>query len=334
VAYAVNNKVLFQPDPAGLSLDAKLPTPDLPLEKSLVFKAPSPRGILLYVHGCDGAHPPSRAWISYYNARGLTVIIPDSFAEARPPMQCPPLRADQLRDQNTTLRVRLAQTKRTIHELRRQYKKLPIFVHGQSEGGAIVQALDAKVDGLVVTGHGCGVGESEALLVHKDVPLLVLIGEHDEYVWLPAKERNQKQVSKHCRSVLRSKKWKFAFIPRAGHFPDIWRQQVMDQLSATWGMPSFDLSARTTPPDRTLSADVRGFVEQRYKSVPSNKAMAIGPDGKYAYSSGHISNEDAIQEALYLCDVNASGEKAYSPHGKHECMVHMVNNRPAREIFK
>src|SRR6266540_3312628 len=90
--FAVNDKIVWPEPLVGISLNEDLPLPDIPLQKAQVFYPKNkPKALLLALHGCgqqEGTTPWMAAWIDFFIARDIGVILPSSFDDPRPPMRC------------------------------------------------------------------------------------------------------------------------------------------------------------------------------------------------------------------------------------------------------
>ena len=166
-----------------------------------------------------------KRWFRHFREMGFRVIAPNSFAERRPPQQCgnetrklSPLEHARLRPRGSRImRLRAAQTHRTLRNMRARYPELPIIVWGQSEGGLVAQLISANADGVISTGAECGIKSARDVLVDEDVPLLVLIGGDDPYIQYPKKKTRQ-SVKDYCNPILRSARWNHVYLPGAKHF--------------------------------------------------------------------------------------------------------------------
>ena len=238
--YDINGKKVFAGKDRKFPFGSILSGSDRPLKKAIYNKGPrgETKGILLYVHGCNRSHRSVfnrnaiwGKWANQFHSMGLRMVAPNSFADKRPGEMCGPAllppRLERIR--SFLYRYRVAQTKRTLSVLKKRYPGLPIFIWGHSEGGKIVQFLDDKVAGVVVTGHECGLSNIGFPLTDKNVPLLVFMGTNDKYVSIPG-GRTDYKIKRHCNKVLPNKLWNYVILPGIGHFPSVESKAVRDPL--------------------------------------------------------------------------------------------------------
>jgi poly(3-hydroxybutyrate) depolymerase len=239
--YMVDGTIVLPEKKPEYPLGTVLDTPDLPLKRPLYERKPKGKlnGILLALHGCSRLRSIPRGqkrWFSYFEARGLYVIAPNSFAESRLPERCPPTRGKNLAPLETVshggeiVRFRVAQTRRTIRLLREMYPDLPIIIWGHSEGGAVAQLIPDNVSGVIVSGALCGIRRSKDLMVKRNIPLLLLLGDKDTLV--NPETGVPFDLAQYCGEVLRSPIWKFVLLRGVGHTPSIRSKAVRRPISA------------------------------------------------------------------------------------------------------
>jgi dienelactone hydrolase len=182
-------------------------------KSATVFGEVPKRGLILYLHSCDG-DSPSFDWANFLTSAGFLIVAPNSFADPRPPASCraPYPAKEQIYD------IRLAQTKYALKELRAAYPTTKIFVWGNSEGGGLANLLDEKVDGIVTTGYQCGYRTMGRTWIRRDVPLLAIMGTADSYM-LEVQRTTGRSLEAMCSSILTSRKWEFLIIDGMGHHP-------------------------------------------------------------------------------------------------------------------
>ena len=240
--YAENEKVVFRGRFPELPLGTSLRGNDLPMKKAIYDRSPKigVRGIVLALHGCSRVRRLPKwvkQWLSYFRAQKFRVIMPNSFAEKRPPQQCdrrkrgrlsrPSLR--QLEFIDRVKRIRTAQTYRTLGSLNDKYPALPVIIWGHSEGGRIAQYISVKVAGILTSGVECGFRGIHRILVKPTVPVLALIGSKDFAIRRPTR-LTRENVSEYCANVFRSPLWEFEYLEGVDHYPSIKNRTVRQSV--------------------------------------------------------------------------------------------------------
>jgi hypothetical protein len=159
-----------------------LPEPDLPLARANVFgEIASAKTIVLALHACDGQVDPQdewyNSWLDFFVDRQYAVISPSSFADPQE-LVC----GDDIPDVDLdpVIRLRVAQTLRTIGNLKKRYPEKPLILWGYGSGGNIAQMIRFDVKGTIITAASC-FPASEA----SKQPLLHVAGSGDSSL-LPA----------------------------------------------------------------------------------------------------------------------------------------------------
>jgi hypothetical protein len=159
-----------------------LPEPDLPLARANVFgEIASGKTIVLALHACDGQGDPQdewfKSWLDFFLDRGYAVISPSSFADKQD-ILC----GDDIENVkfDPVIRLRVAQTLRTITNLKRLYPGMPIILWGQGMGGMVAQMVPFDVKGTIITGAPCYPASPKS-----KQPVLHVFGSEDSYA-LPA----------------------------------------------------------------------------------------------------------------------------------------------------
>jgi hypothetical protein len=299
---------------------------DQPLSSGVRFLVPdgNARGILLYVHGCGGMDTwdYNSIWGSFYNSLGLDFYAPNSFADTRPRTVCGNHEDNGLHLVSEVYRLRMSQTHRTIDKLRRDNPGKPIYLWGHSEGSLIVQAIEAKVDGIIVSGDECGVF-GLPVAAAPNVPFLFVLGAMDTYVEGMKYPFTEKSLQK-CQKQMGKRKWKVAVIQDNGHAIWPWRETAAKAIAkfvgGTWRktepLPATDKITLTT--DAKLEF---GLYSKRFR----HKAFAISPDGKYAWTKAWEYAEDAAQSALYECAKRHAADIFET--GRHHCVLVDVDGK-------
>jgi len=193
---------------------------DATLEKGYVSKSPANKGIVLYLHGCDGGFntSPAADWHDWLERSGFKVFAPNSFAEERPPVSCSapyPYKAE-------IYAIRLRQTVRVLEQIIEDHPGVPIYVWGHSEGGGVANLLSQKVEGILTTGYPCGFKRTPVTQIRKDVRVLVVMGSErfDHYLLEAHLESGFATLADLCRETFRAHlnaRWKQFFS--LGHAP-------------------------------------------------------------------------------------------------------------------
>jgi hypothetical protein len=257
------------------------------------------------------------AWVSYYRAVGFRVIMPDSFADIRDRATCGlPDSVAAFNRQSRNVKLHISQTLRTIAGIRRKYPGEPLFLHGHSEGGWVVQALGQNVSGIIVTGTACGFGNSGYYLAGKNVPLLVISGTRDKSFPQAA---SAEALASYCRDVSGVGNMTWTSIPDMGHNALLWRPEVMDAVSKFLDAPR--LTAARRPLTGITYPKLPADQYELYKESGAHKAMAVNKSGGWYWAGGYDNKLDAEEDVLYACDqLSRKSPFADSSH-QHECAL-------------
>jgi hypothetical protein len=314
-----------------LQVDSKWQQPsegkDSPLRKGrkyLVATGTS-KAIILHVHGCDGLGFKlfTDVWGAYFNALGYDFYAPDGFVEKRPKPVCGLLGDFPARQISDVWHLRVAQTQRTLAELRKANPGKPIYLWGHSEGGLIVQMIETTVAGIIVSGEECGV-VGAPIAASDAVPLLYIWGEFDQYVNGIGFRITSASTSK-CATDFASHKPQFAVLEGRSHNPWPWNAKV-NQAIATFLNEKLPAKVAPFPINKKLAANwKRGKPDKRYRNAPPHRAAAISKSG-YSYMVWGLDNtEDATQLALFGCTRSTSSKVNVYKTGKYLCAVVDVN---------
>lgn len=311
----VGNKPLEKDIVSLASWQVAAPGIDQPLASGERFLVPNgeARGILIYVHGCDGMDTwqYNSAWGSFYNSLGLDYYAPNSFGDVRPRTVCGNHKDNGFHLVSEVYRLRIAQTHRTINMLRKEYPGKPIYLWGHSEGSLIVQAIEAKVDGIIVSGDECGVF-GMPVAAAPNVPFLYVLGANDtavEGMKYPFTEKSL-QI---CQKLMGKRKWKVAVIPDNGHAIWPWRETAAKAIAKFVGGTWRKIEPLPKTEKIKLTPDAKRELEV-YRKNFGHKAFAVSPDGRFAWNRDMGYAEDAAQSALYECakrhnvDIFATGQ--------------------------
>jgi hypothetical protein len=312
----------LQPDPEW---QQPLTGKDRPLQKAYKYMIPKSKGIILHVHGCDGRGGKvfSDVWGAYFNALGYDFIVPDSFAVKRPKAVCgfsndyPPEQVSQV------TRLRVKQTLQTLAGLRKANPGKPIYMWGHSEGGFIVQLVQAEVDGIIVSGEECGAYGAPPVS-GKKVPFLYIWGEYDQFVnGLGFFKVDQASVEQ-CRRRMEGYTLEAALLPGKGHNPFPWNAEVNKAVAQFLKATPLNV-ANTTLTKRMGNFWKRTRIDKRYRKAAQHRAAAINPSGSSYMVWGLDNPEDAGQLALFGCALNMGKKTNAFRTGKHICALVDLN---------
>lgn len=267
------------------------------------------KGILLYLHGCDGLGRVGwvQAWYRYFEGAGFKVVAPNSFAEPRPAASCKT--APPFPNQAEINSLRVKQTLRVTELLQQAYPGQPIYVWGHSEGASLSYLLPARYAGIIATGHVCGHRAMATILVAKDVPLLALMGSDAEDIYLGMNIRagGHGSLSALCARVLeRNPAWRWVQFPDLAHFIPIWHPGVLTEVGRFMGLdrpyqgPDESMSTEDLGPVTLVPAAQQRF-EREYRNTKASKVFAVAAGGTWGYATAQ-SLRDAKLNALYICN--------------------------------
>ncbi len=209
---------------AALMLAGCVTTVEKSYEAAQVYGPPvgKERGVVLYLHGCDGGGLESHKWdfAQLFMDAGFVVVVPNSFADPRPPKSCsPPWMA-----KSQIYSIRDRQTKYALKQIRTEYLGKTIVVWGHSEGGGVANLIDEKVAGIVTTGYHCGYRNRATTQIREDVPFLAIMGTRDSY--MPA------ALASTCARVFQSPAWEYMIVDGMGHQPVVRRHEVREAVAS------------------------------------------------------------------------------------------------------
>ena len=167
VIFDIDGKRTGAASPIGVPFGTVLDGPDFPLLTAfkLLPKAKA-RGTVLFIHGCNQPRDIGgwmHSWASFYQAAGYRFFAPNSFADVREPALCGSPGEKGIDQQTRILKLRIAQTRRSLASLREQFPDDPIYVHGQSEGGYVVPGARGESCGYHCHGQSMWCGSSAGL---------------------------------------------------------------------------------------------------------------------------------------------------------------------------
>jgi hypothetical protein len=316
----VGNKPLEEDVLSLASWQVAAPGIDQPLSKGERFLVPNgkARGILIYVHGCDGmaSKEYNSTWGSFYNSLGLDYYAPDSFGDVRPRTVCGRQVDNGFHLTSEVYRLRIAQTHRTIEKLRKENPGKPIYLWGHSEGGLIVQAIEAKVAGIIVSGNECGVFNMPVAAA-SNVPFLYVLGAMDTYIDGVKYPFTEKSLQ-GCQKLMGKRKWKVAVIPDNGHTIWPWRETAAKAIAKFAGGTWRNIEPLPKTEKIEFTPDIKRELEI-YRKNFGHKAFAVSPDGRFAWNRDMGYAEDAAQSALYEC-AKHHGVDIFAV-GRHHCAL-------------
>lgn len=336
-SFSIDDRRVWTNPVPGPKFGTALPEPDVPLVRAKVFQPTGKlEAVVLALHGCGkpwkGPGDFGMSWFNFFTQRGAVVFFPNSFEDPMPPETCGWAGPDSWEDRVETDLIRLAQTRRSIAHLKKAYPNLPLYIWSHSGGGNIAQALDLEVSGVIVVGTMCGVGGPDYNLIPPSVPVLYVFGQNDEKLERGKTKITEKFVRSRCGPKYQTKKRRIVIASDSDHYTSIWRQNVIDAVSALMGQKSFQLKAANANAELTAAADAA--FQKDYRLRPLKKAFSTGTDGTYGFSSSWSNQEDANQEALYQC-AKYSGlvEKGrfYAQSGSQHCRLYAVGDKVLTE---
>jgi hypothetical protein len=299
---AQDNKLLVSNPWIGPEWQKPMAGEDIPLLKGRNIKhAGSPvKGIVLHVHGCDGLgwDKYSEVWGAYFDALGFSFFAPNSLAEARPAAICGWATPARAKDQTILLKLRVAQTQRTIAGLKKEYPGLPIFVWGHSEGSVVVKFLEADVAGIVLSGSNCS-ADGLKIAAPASVSVLFMLGDNDPYAG-GFKFPITAKAAQKCRNFTRNKNTKIVVVKNNKHQYWPWRPEIAKAISEFIGAKSYSL-AQLRPVEKLTLTARQTAGRALYQKNAGHKAFAVGPNGTFSAATQWDFDEDAIQFALYNC---------------------------------
>ena len=299
--------------------------PDLPLTKGVtyIYTAGPAKGVVLALHGCDGlgAEAYNKVWATYFNSLKFNFFAPNSFADVRPGSICGGNDLALQEQESEIIRKRVAQTHRSIVELRKKFPGLPIYVWGHSEGSAVAKVLNAKVAGIIASGDICD-RYGMPLPSPPGVPILFIFGENDSFSTDGKLPITPKSVAR-CKRYLGGRKLNAVIVKDAKHDIWPWRPEVAKAFSKFLTGAEVPLPA---PPLR-VAIELPGPPKAelpRYAAAGAHKAFAVHPDGAYSWVGDMGFATDAENWAAYDC-----GFVRYTNpfiDGKHSCTIQMLEN--------
>lgn len=185
---------------------------------ALVHGEDPARGVILFLHGCRGLEEGrlyrwQQDWADHLTANGYVVVVPDSFAEPRPPASCaaPYPRKAEIH------RLRARQAVHALDRIAEAYPRARVFVWGHSEGAGVANLLDRRVHGIITTGYQCGYRASRRTDVPVYVPLLAVMGTDDAYVREAVGYAGAGSAEEICRALFRPPAWRYVIVEGMGH---------------------------------------------------------------------------------------------------------------------
>lgn len=327
ILFDVDGKLTGKATPVGVPFGTLREGRDYPLEFGKMWEPSNAnrKGIMVMVHGCNPIGVMGGlmlSWINYYRAAGFQVYLPNSFAEPRDGELCGNPGAHGIDQQTRILKLRIAQTRHTLAELRGKFPKDPIYLHGHSEGGYVVQALGEKVAGIIVSGAPCGFGYSSAYWVAPGTPLLAIAGTKDPFIY---KARNVREQTAYCKTIRGAGTLKAVSLTGMGHFAALWWPGVRDAVSTFLDAGRVAVARRKS--SDVAFPDLTPTMLEKYRNIALPKALAADGNGNWSWSVGAETRLDAEEMALFECDERAGADAYKDPAHEHSCALVDVNGK-------
>jgi len=200
-------------------------------EQALRFGNEPRRGIVLFLHGCDGLGGPQlfawqAVWVRHLTDQGFLVVAPDSFADPRPRQSC----QAPFPNKEEIYQIRDRQAALAIERLRATYPTSKLLVWGHSEGGGVANIVTATVEGIITTGYQCGYRSTGRTWIRSKVPLLAIMGTADPYVIEALPFAHASSAEELCRRAFSSPKWRAVIVPGMPHAASLDSPQVREAL--------------------------------------------------------------------------------------------------------
>lgn len=297
-------------------------------DQALRFGTDPRRGVVLFLHGCDGLGGSTligfeTAWVRYLIDRGFLVVAPNSFADPRPVQACaPPFpKKERIYD------IRSAQTAFAIERLRAAYPGKKLLVWGHSEGAGVANRITLPVDGIITTGYQCGYRDTGKMLLDSLAPLLVIVGAEDPMANAATRTEGDSPESV-CRRIITSSRWQFVLVPGMGHGAPIDEPAVRSAVArfltgAAPGDGAADAPS-AEPPDPTFphqpSSEIDGVFQNPdvAAAAPQVRLVFTLKDGQYVLARderteeryGYIVDPRAVPKRVDFTDVLGKTTKA------------------------
>lgn len=329
---AVDDRTIWNKPPVGQPLDEPLPLPDMPLAKAKIFPAQSgaPKGIVLAIHGSGSAFgvssapgPFENSWFKYFNSIGFEVVFPSAFDDVFPAYEYAGWWDPATYARTTRMALmRVAQTKRTISELKKSHPGLPIYLWSHSAGGNIAQSIHEGIAGAIIVETNCGLGSPQLNAIPQHVSVLYVYGTNSDKIIKGRSKLSLSAMKRRCGPAYQTRNRQIVMAQGDGHMATIWHQDVLDAVNRLFGRPRFEL--RPPRGSYPLSPEARLSLAKGYKFSALKKAFAVGKTD-FAWIGGYATQEQATLEALLECNRRATGF-SYPPSGHHECVVYLEGN--------
>lgn len=204
-------------------------------ERAKIYGTAPNAGVILWLHGCDGINEYSGSlgnWRGHLTKNGFLIVVPNSFAEPRPPAAC----SAPYRQKSEIYNIRARQSKRAIQELQRKYPDKKLYIWGHSEGAGVANLLDDRVDGIITSGYQCGFRSTAGTRINPDVRLLAIQGTTDRYIQESLRYTSFSSLDRLCEHVFRSQNWRRVVVQGMGHQPDARRRELKKAVNEFLGI--------------------------------------------------------------------------------------------------
>lgn len=328
VLLASGDKLMMQNPWIGPAWHEPLEGPDHPFEKGKLrhYLGSNQKGIVLHLHGCDGlgSDMVQKAYADFFVALGYSYFAPNSFGEPRPAAICGSYPPSKRMDRTLITKLRIAQTLRTIRELKSQYPGMPIYIWGHSEGAYIAKMLNVDVAGIIASGDACDV-HGTRMNTKRSVPVMIINGENDPYhgnLTLPLTLGKMKA----CKRYGRNNKMQFVVLMNNNHSVYPWRKEFYEAVSKFLGVNDYKYPKFRVNEIFSLSENLTTELNN-YQKTKMHRAFAATSKGNYAWAYDWEFKEDAEQYALFECaDVDAVNMFKLETHHCH--LIDVDGNKP------
>lgn len=208
--------------------------------------------------------------------------------------------------------MRIAQTQRSIEKLHASNPGKPIYLWGHSEGSLIVQAIEANVAGVIVSGDECGV-LNMPVAAAPNIPFLYVLGADDKNVEGMHYPFSEKSMG-ICKKFMGNRICSATVIPHNGHIIYPWRDKAAVAIAKFVGGVRRVIEPLPVTGKISLTKEAQTAFGV-YTKKQNHRAFAADPSGDFNWAAGWDYAEDVTQLTLFNCaknngyDIFASGRQ-------------------------